>query len=192
MRWSWLLVLLPSADFLDFIYDTKKKKNGLVSETHVSTQESMKYPWSLCSCLRCTYVVLFPYHFCCTLLLPSFSDPENNTVFLKISHVDSAKFYGSKKVPILVKVLFVYYILYMYESESVHHSVMSNSLRPHGLWPTGLLCPWNSPDKNTGVGCHFLLQGIFLTQGSNLDLRHCRQILYYWATSETLSLYMYI
>ena len=34
----------------------------------------------------------------------------------------------------------------------------------------GLLCPWNSPGKNTGVGCHFLLQGIFLTQGSNLSL----------------------
>ena len=32
-------------------------------------------------------------------------------------------------------------------------------LRPHGLWPAGVLCPWNSPGKNTGVGCHFLLQG---------------------------------
>ena len=30
-----------------------------------------------------------------------------------------------------------------------------------------LLCPWNSPDKSTGGGCHFLLQGIFQTQGSN-------------------------
>ena len=40
-----------------------------------------------------------------------------------------------------------------------------------------LLCPWDSPGKNTGVGCHFLLQGIFLTQGSNLGLPHCRQML---------------
>ena len=32
-------------------------------------------------------------------------------------------------------------------------------LQPHGLWPSRLLCPWNFPDKNTGVGCHFLLQG---------------------------------
>ena len=46
-------------------------------------------------------------------------------------------------------------------------SVMSNSLRPHGLQPTSLLYPWNSPGKNTGVRCHPLLQGIFLTQGSN-------------------------
>ena len=41
-----------------------------------------------------------------------------------------------------------------------------------------LLCLWDSPGKNAGVGCHFLLQGIFLTQGSNLGLLHCRQILY--------------
>ena len=37
-------------------------------------------------------------------------------------------------------------------------SVVSDSTRPHGLQPTGLLCPWDSPGKNTGVGCHFLLQ----------------------------------
>ena len=38
--------------------------------------------------------------------------------------------------------------------------------------------PWDSPGKNTGVGCHFLLQGIFPTQESNPALLHCRQILY--------------
>ena len=38
-------------------------------------------------------------------------------------------------------------------------SVMSDSLQPHGLQPTRPLCPWNSPGKNTGVGCHSLLQG---------------------------------
>ena len=42
-------------------------------------------------------------------------------------------------------------------------SVVSSSLRSHGLWPTRLLCPWNFPGKNTGVGSHFLLQGIFPT-----------------------------
>ena len=45
--------------------------------------------------------------------------------------------------------------------------------------PTSLLCPWGSPDKNTGVGCHFLLWGIFSTQGSNPGLLNCRQILYH-------------
>ena len=49
-------------------------------------------------------------------------------------------------------------------------SVVSDSLRSHGLWPARLLCPWNFPSKNTGVGCHFLLQGIFPSQGSNLSL----------------------
>ena len=45
------------------------------------------------------------------------------------------------------------------------------TLRLYGLQPTsGLLCPWDSPGKNTGVGCRDLLQGIFLTQGSNLCL----------------------
>ena len=33
--------------------------------------------------------------------------------------------------------------------------------------PARLLCPWDSPGKNTGLACHALLQGIFLTQGSN-------------------------
>ena len=51
-----------------------------------------------------------------------------------------------------------------------------------GLYPTRLHCPWDSPGKNIGVGCHALLQGIFLTQGSNLRLSvSCivRQILYH-------------
>ena len=43
-----------------------------------------------------------------------------------------------------------------------------------------LHCPWDSPDKNTGVGFHLLLQGIFPTQGSNLGFLLCRQILYYY------------
>ena len=64
------------------------------------------------------------------------------------------------------------------ESESVNLSVLSNSLQPHRLQLARLLCLWDSLGKNTGVGCHFLLQGIFLTQGSNLGLMHCRWILY--------------
>ena len=44
------------------------------------------------------------------------------------------------------------------------HSLVSNSLRPYGLqYASLLLCPWDFPGKNTGVGCHFLLQGIFPT-----------------------------
>ena len=66
-------------------------------------------------------------------------------------------------------------------------SVLSESLWPHWLQPTKLLCPWDSPSKDIGVGCHALLQGIFLTQGSNLHLlwlQHSRRILYRWASRE--------
>ena len=52
----------------------------------------------------------------------------------------------------------------------VSRSVVSDSLRPHGQQSTRLLHPWDSPGKNTRVGCHFLLQGIFPTQGSDPGL----------------------
>ena len=63
------------------------------------------------------------------------------------------------------------------------HHIMSRvcvscSVVSDSLWPHGLLCPWNSPGKNTGVGCHSLLQ-IFPIQRSNLGLPHCKQILYH-------------
>ena len=58
-----------------------------------------------------------------------------------------------------------------YESESC--SVVSNSLRPHGLYS-----PRNSPGQNAGMDSCSILQGIFPTQGSNLRLGHCRRILY--------------
>ena len=55
-------------------------------------------------------------------------------------------------------------------------SVVSDSLRPRGLQPASLFCPWGYPHKNTGVGCHFLLQGIFPTQ----RLNPCLQQLLHW------------
>ena len=58
-------------------------------------------------------------------------------------------------------------------------SVMSNSQQPHGLQLSRFLSPCNSPGQNTGVGCHSLFQGIFPTQGLNLGLLYCRQILYH-------------
>ena len=56
------------------------------------------------------------------------------------------------------------------------------TLRPYGLKPTSLLCPWNFPGKTTEVGCHFLFQGIFPTQGSN----PCRLSLLHSLPLETL------
>jgi len=58
-------------------------------------------------------------------------------------------------------------------------------VRDDSLEPARFLCPWNSPDKNTGVGCHALLQGIFLTQGSKLYLLYLLhwQVVLYHCTS---------
>ena len=64
-------------------------------------------------------------------------------------------------------------------SARVSPLVVSDSLRPSGLWLSRLLCPWDSPGKNTGVGSHPLLQGISPTRESNPGLLHCRQILYH-------------
>ena len=57
-------------------------------------------------------------------------------------------------------------------------SVVSDSLWPRGLWPSWLLCPWDSPGGNSGVGCHALLQGVFPAQELNQGLPHYRQILH--------------
>ena len=62
------------------------------------------------------------------------------------------------------------------------------TLWPRGLQPTRLLCPWDSPGKNTGVSCHALLQGIFLNQGLNPRLLLCRWILYHWAPRDAPSI----
>ena len=50
---------------------------------------------------------------------------------------------------------------------------------PMDCSPPGSSVHGDSPGKNTGVGCHSLLQGIFTSQEMNLGLQHCRQILYY-------------
>ena len=65
------------------------------------------------------------------------------------------------------------------KKESENHSVVSDCLRPHGLYS-----PWNSPGQNTRVGSLSLLLGIFPTQGSNPGLPYCRQILYQLTTRE--------
>jgi len=76
-------------------------------------------------------------------------------------------------------------------ARSVSQSVMSDSLRLHELWPARVLCPWNFPAKNTGVGCY--------SRGSSwprdqtlISSFFCigRRIRFHWATREALG-YMY-
>ena len=65
-------------------------------------------------------------------------------------------------------------------SVCVSCSVVSDSLLPHGLYSAArLLCPWNSPCKNTEVGSHSLLQAVFLSQVLNHIFCIVRQILYH-------------
>ena len=59
---------------------------------------------------------------------------------------------------------------------SVRCSVLPDSATP---WTVACVCQWNFPGKNTGVDSHFLLQKIFLIQGLNPGLLHCRQVLYH-------------
>ena len=74
----------------------------------------------------------------------------------------------------------------------MYAQLLQSCLTLETLWTvahTPLLRQWDSPDTNIGLGCHALLQGIFLTQGLNLSLLgllYCRQTLYCWATRVNL------
>ena len=65
---------------------------------------------------------------------------------------------------------------YLLKDYKVHNVCVSHSVVSDSFW---LFCPWISPGKNTGVGCHSLLYEIFPTQGLNPSLLNCRQILYH-------------
>ena len=93
--------------------------------------------------------------------------PDNSAVGFRIRNTCRGK-KMTKKISV-ISCLSLWRLLYQSESRSV----MSNSFRPHGLYS-----PWNSSGQITGVGSCSLLQGIFLTQGSNSGLPHCRRILY--------------
>ena len=75
--------------------------------------------------------------------------------------------------------IYIYIYIYIYtlalaNRRDMHAQSLSHvwlSATPWTVAPR-LLCPWDPPGKNTGVGCHFLLQGIFLTRGLTLHLQH--------------------
>ena len=82
----------------------------------------------------------------------------------------------------------VYYIVGMWEEDRSQRFEQSclTLCDPTDCNLPGCSVHENSPGKNTGVGCHSILQGISPTQGSNLSLPHCRQILTVWATRKAL------
>ena len=113
-----------------------------------------------------SFVVVVFFFFCAMM------DCDNYNVLVYIS------FYTCSKVPFeyTLRVKLLSYMICNYSVYvCVSCSVMFDPLRPRGLQPTRLTRPWNSPGKNTGVGCHFLLHRIFPTQELNLGLLHYRQ-----------------
>ena len=93
-----------------------------------------------------------------------------NVVVLNHHYSSSLASKAPNKLPLIEWMLHIRN--FMYNVWMLSGSVMSDCLWPHGLYPARLLCPWNFPGKNIGVCCHFLLQGIFLTQRSNPRLFH--------------------
>ena len=85
---------------------------------------------------------------------------RGNSLHYLCSKIPSLLIYTSNACPV-------------FHTECESRSVVSNSLRPHGLCN-----PWNSPGQNTGVDSLSLLQGIFPTQELNPGFQHCRRILY--------------
>ena len=90
-----------------------------------------------------------------------------------------AKTWGQPKCPLTdewIKKMWYLYIMEYYCCYCLVTKLCPTLLCPHGLWPARALCPWDFRGKNTGVGCHFFLQGVFPTQGLNphvLCLLHC-------------------
>ena len=75
---------------------------------------------------------------------------DDSVLFIPIKNEDQKQFTVAEN-----RQLYSLTVLTQSESADVSHSVMSDFLWPHGLWPARLFCPWDSPGKNTRVGCHF-------------------------------------
>ena len=102
----------------------------------------------VCVCVRYTDAFSIPHH-----------QTESHHAYSHVcSQAENSCFLGQRGKQTAVDDL---------KRESVSPSVVSDTLRPYGPEPARLLCPWDSPDKNPGVGSLSLLQEIFPTQGSN-------------------------
>ena len=118
----------------------------------------------------------------------AFLPMEKPVHYKTISSLISVSWGNTRKVFLfffLLRKVFLYLYQYLYLCYAVLScSIMSDSLRPHEPYPPGSSVDGDSPGKNTGVGCHALLQGIFPTQGLNLGLLHYKRILYHLSHGE--------
>ena len=100
----------------------------------------------------------------------------NGPIFSNISHIRHNKSLIMSHTHLLRRELCMNYLICAVCLVAQSCLTLCN---PMDCRPPGSSVHRDSPDKNTGVGCHALLQGIFPTQGSNPGLLHCRQILYH-------------
>ena len=132
-----------------------------------------------------------------SLLRSGFLNEAGRLPYLLLQQVPPFALYFLCSIQLLLPSNMPYNVLsyYLYclkvKGESVSRSVVSSSLQPHGLQSARLLCLWNSPGKNTRMGSHSFLQGIFLTQELNQGLLHCRQILYHLSHQRSPHLYCF-
>ena len=142
---------------------------------------SRKFPLSLVSS-GFLYILSYP-HWCANILLKKKRKPSSSCIILCFV----AESRSSQRWSLLAVFISLPFFLLL------SHSVVSVSLWTHRLLPTRLFCPWNFPGKNTGVGCHFLLQGIFPIQGLNwylLGLLHWQAdslLLRHWGSHSFLN-----
>ena len=192
-HWGWLFSLVhltrssPSIS-VSFCVVTDQRHSGPIWIHFVTLGESFS---SLGFSFHCKISIL---EFSGTQICWCFSHPES---ILKGNNPIKAYFTYHKIYPFqvynsMIFSKFTHLCNHHHKSvlEHFYHSnkilcVCACSVVSDSLWPTRLLCPWNFPGKGTGVSCHFLLQGIFPTQGSNpVSCSSCfgRRVLYHWAT----------
>ena len=86
--------------------------------------------------------------------------PEPSQCLHELIYFGGIAAFNSSQSSVVVRVIAIDAIIYAAAATAAVTSVVSDSVRPHGRQPTRLPRPWDSPGKNTGVGCHFLLQCI--------------------------------
>ena len=104
-------------------------------------------------------------------------------IFLPKVHIFTSIFFFLLSVLLLLELLSLPPFC-LSQSPFAPCSIVSDPLRPH-KYPARLLCPWDFPGKNTGAGCHFLLQGIFLTQDQTHISCLAGEFFTAWASRET-------
>ena len=119
-------------------------------------------------------VLIFPYHLCLWLLI-SYKDSvlRWKTMLSFQTMLPASPLSLITEIQIIVLTTYHYFCVCM-----LSHFSHIRLCDPMDCNPPGFSVHGNSPGKNTGVGCHALLQGIFPTKGSNWGLLHCRQILH--------------